>query len=38
MQGTLDLDKLKSGTYRCIFTCRLATGHEIVFRDFNLKV
>lgn len=38
LQGKLDLDALPAGEYRCTYTCRLATGREIVFRDFTLKI
>ena len=38
LKGKLDLKALEPGDYRCTFTCRLATGDEILFRDFTFTV
>ena len=38
LKGKLDLDALEPGQYRCVYTCRLATGHEIIFRDFTFAI
>lgn len=38
MIGDIDLTKLKSGTYRCIFQCRVSNGEILTFRDFDLKI
>lgn len=35
MQGSIDLNALEKGTYRVIFACRVSTGDNIVFRDFE---
>ena len=37
VQGTLDLDTLPKGEYRCSFTCRVSTGEMITFRDFTFE-
>ena len=36
MQGSINLESLKPGQYRCTFTARISTGEEICFRDFTL--
>lgn len=38
MKGTLDLDALPKGDYKCVYTCRLAPGQEITFREFDFTV
>ena len=37
MQGTLDMDNLKSGKYHCTITCRLATGNTYTAHEFDFK-
>lgn len=36
MQGSIDLNSLEKGTYRVTFACRVSTGDNIIFRDFNI--
>ena len=36
IRGSLDLEGLKPGTYRCTFTAKLSTGADVVFRDFTV--
>ena len=38
MIGSIDLSKLKAGTYHCTFDCRLSNGQVVRFRDFQLKI
>jgi len=38
LKGKVDLKALEPGNYRCTYTCRLSTGHEILFRDFTFTV
>lgn len=35
MQGNIDLNELEEGTYRVTFACRVSTGDNIIFRDFE---
>ena len=36
IQGSVDIEALPSGNYRCVFTARMSTGNDIVFRDFTI--
>lgn len=38
MQGSIDLEALPKGTYRCTFQCRVSTGDNITFRDFEFTI
>lgn len=35
MKGSVDLDKLSAGSYKCEFTCLTATGKTHTFRSFS---
>jgi len=35
LQGIINLDDLSVGTYRCTFTCEIATGKVFTVRDFE---
>lgn len=35
-QGTLDLDTLPAGTYKCVLTCQISTGSIIELRNFEI--
>ena len=37
MQGTIALDELAAGTYRCTYTARISTGEQVIFRDFTFS-
>lgn len=38
LRGSLDLQGLKPGNYRCITECSLATGEEFTVRDFEFII
>ena len=37
MKGSIDLETLKSGNYRCTLTARLTSGQEFIVRDFTFS-
>lgn len=37
IQGNMDIDALPGGSYRCVFTARMSTGDDIIFRDFTFE-
>ena len=37
MQGTIALDELAAGTYRCTYTARISTGEQVIFRVFTFS-
>lgn len=37
IRGSVDIDALPAGAYRCVFTARMSTGDEITFRDFTFQ-
>ena len=35
-QGTLDLENLPAGTYKCVLTCQISTGSVLELRNFKI--
>jgi len=38
VRGSIDLDALAAGTYKCTHTCQIATGKILTVRDFEFTV
>ena len=38
VRGSIDLDALPAGTYKCTHTCQIATGKILTVRDFEFTV
>jgi len=38
VRGTIDLEALPAGTYRCVHSCQISTGSVITVRDFEFKI
>lgn len=38
IRGSVNLDALVTGTYRCTYTATVSTGDEVMFRDFSITM